>query len=410
MSLKNSFIVTKADFSRVLASVGKFVSSTPPLDVIDLLFIKDIIKSEARERLFLTAFNGEAGIKAIMPATSNGDFPGQSARTGGQPITIGIKAGLLAELVSTLDGEINIGLTEDNKVQVQAGKSRSRLNCIIGPTLPEISVPNARSILSVTGKVLRSLSRVIDFSSRDAARASLQSILFEVANGEISAYAADGYGAAYVTEKAESKEEVSLLISNAGNFVSRLTGLVSNEDVVSVMASADNRRVIFGIKEAKSRKAMMLSVPTMDISTFPSGQLRAMFAVSQKGSRALIDGKNLMLAARQVSVMDPGRGCARLQSRDGQLHVLTAYSTETGMAHNILQVKSMQGEFDVVARATQIIKIMEAAAGESEVHFACSGDKQPLHFHQGSYQAVIMPMVLEGAAVATVEETETVPA
>lgn len=403
MSLKNSFIVTKADFSRVLSSVGRFVSSVPPMDVIDLLFVKDIVKGEARERLFITAFNGEAGIKAIMPATSNGDF--------GQPITIGLKAGLLAELVSTLDGEINIGLTEDNKVQVQAGKSRSRLNCIIGATLPEISVPNARSILNVTGKVLRSLGRVIDFSSKDATRASLQSVLFEVANGEISAYAADGFGAAYVTEKAESKEEASLLISNAGGFLSRLTGLVSDEDVVSVMASTDNRRAIFGIKDAKSRKAMMLSVPTMDINTFPSGQLKAMFAVSQKGPQALIDGKNLLLAARQVSVMDPGRSCARLQSRDGQLHVLTAYSTETGMAHNILQVKSMQGEFNVVARATQIIKIVEAAAGESEVHFACSGDKQPLHFHQGNYRAVIMPMIVDNVAEkSAVEEMESVPA
>jgi hypothetical protein len=102
MSLKISFIVTKADFSRVLASAGRFVSNVPPMEVIDLPFVKDIVKYEARERLFITAFNGEAGIQVIMSATpdcavqaSNGDFPGQSARTGTQPITIDLKARLL---------------------------------------------------------------------------------------------------------------------------------------------------------------------------------------------------------------------------------------------------------------------------------------------------------------------------
>jgi DNA polymerase III sliding clamp (beta) subunit (PCNA family) len=253
-STTTTFTIDRQALSILLSTVSRFAGKATPYDLVDLNFDKG--------RLFASCFNGEAGIKTIVAAQSNAeDAP---------KMCFGVNVELLNQLVATMEGNIKIGI-QDDKVEVMSGKASSRLNAVLHETLPEIVTGNMQTIATLSGASPLSILRALYFGATDATRPNLNSLLIELDKdtGQIHAWAADGYAASHaMAQTLGIAERSSLLLSNSSHFVSRIASMVTKEDTVQIMVTPDLARVTFGVKEAKARKAMMITAPMME-NSFP---------------------------------------------------------------------------------------------------------------------------------------------
>lgn len=387
-----AFTIDRQTLSTLLVTVSRFAGKKPPYDLVDLVF--------ERGRLFASCFNGEAGIKAIVAAQSN------IAET--QKLIFGVHAELLSQLVATLDGTIKISMQEA-KVLVQSGNAKSRFNAVLGASLPAIEAANMQVIATLTGSSLLSLLRALDFASSDPARPALNSLLIELdkEGSQIHAWTADGFVAAHISVRADTiGEGCSLLLPNETLMITKIAAMVSAQDSIQFMAALDKSRVAFGIKEAKARKAMLISLPVL-ANTFPLEAVKKIFAARDEAFSAGINSKSLALCVRQMQVMETST--VHLFAMDRELHIESA--GDLGAARNVVKADAMRGELDLHANSLYLGKL---ASVDDRLNFTCSGPASPLYFSTAEFQAVLMPILVESknqdAKEPVPQETQAVPA
>ncbi len=376
-----SFTIDRQALAILLSTVSKFAGRTTPYDLVDLHFEKG--------RLFASCFNGEAGIKAIVAAQANAeDAPAT---------TFGVNVALLTQLVATMEGNIKMGV-KDDKVEVKAGKASSKLNAVLNASLPAVETGNMQAVATLSGEALLSALNALEFASTDAARPNLSALLleFDKDTAQIHGWTADGFAAAHAVAKAnELKESCSLLLSNSSRFVSSLASMISKEDTIQIMATPDKGRVTFGIKEAKARRAMMISTPTME-NTFPLDAVKQMLAAREETASATLEPKAVLVCVKQVEIM--GTNTAHLFTKNSEIHIESARAKEdVGTARNVIRTGNLKGEFDLNLNVTYLGKVA-SVVGDGVVNYSCSGPAKPVFFTGASFEAVLMPILVETKA------------
>ena len=390
----STFTIDRVGLTTLLTTVAKFAGKAAPYNLADLVFEKG--------RLFANCFNGEAGIKAIVAASGSEE--------DAQKITFGVNVDLLSQIIGTMTGEIRMS-AQDNKVLVKSGKASSSLGVVLTASLPAIETGNMAPIAAISGEALLTVLNALQFAALDNARPMLNSILleFDQTKGQIHGYAADGFAAAHTMAKAnEVKESCSVLLSNSNRFVSGLTSLIAKEDQVQIMASPDKGRVTFGIKAATARKAMIVTIPTMD-NTFPLAAVKQMLGKKDEKASATLDPKAIAICVKQVEILGK---TGRLFTKGGEIHIesVPTDGNEAGIVRNVFETQNLKGEFDLTLNVSYVGRIA-AIAGEGVVNFACSGPVQPVFFTAASFEMVLMPIAISTKkALEESVQTETAEA
>ena len=383
MSATNTFKIERQALAILMSTVSKFAGRTPPYDLVDLHFEKG--------RLFASCFNGEAGIKAIVAAEADAE----NAPTA----TFGVNVGLLASLVAAVDGDIKIGI-KDDKVEMKSGKASSKLNAVLTASLPAIETKDMQTIAVLSGEALLTALNAIEFASNDITRPTLCALLITLdqESGQVHGWTSDSYSAAHTVAKAnEVKESCSLLIYNGGRFVTNLISMVAKEDQVQIIANPDKSRVTFGIREAKARRAMLITTPTME-NAFPLDAIKQMMSARAEKISATLDSKALSVCAKQVEIM--GTNTAHLFTKGGEIHIESARAKDdVGVIRNVLKTGNLQGEFDLNLNVAYLGKVA-SVVGENPASYSCSEATKPVFFSAASFEAVLMPILVNAELVA----------
>lgn len=327
--------------------------------------------------LCLTCFNGETVAQAQVPADCN------------EALSIHVDAQILHAVVETLIGEIRLS-AEESALVLQCGANRTTLRRV-EEDLPRIEDGTTSPLATLTGGTLRSLTRVLPFACQDPSRASLEVLHLTLASREAIALAADGYSAGRIQEAIEGPSESVSLCLPLG-FARLLASLVEERDRVRVHCLG-GERYLFQISNPQGDKNLSLATVATS-GSFPADQIVTLIETARGNERArlVIPQPSLMQSIRMVQAM--GTQNTFLKARDGAARIASV-ETETGRARNLLEGTVTGQPASAWFSATFLKRLVETVKGE--VALQLGTPQQPILLEAGSFTALIMPLLLEGA-------------
>jgi DNA polymerase III sliding clamp (beta) subunit (PCNA family) len=325
--------------------------------------------------LTLSCFNGETAARAVTPIACEDD------------LSVSVDAQTLKAVVETLTGEIQLSV-EQNSLLLQNGANRTVMRCI-DETVPVIGEESVQKLATLPGSALRSLARVLPFASTDSSRDVLQVMHLTFEKDFVTAQAADGYSASYVSESLQGTNEptsVSLPVS----FARLLAGLVGERDTVQVQ-SAGSDRYIFQITNAERTKDLTLATVTA-AENFPSGQILQLIQEARRDAMAQLNLQQarLMQTLRMVNAM--GTQNMFIKAASGIIKMASA-ETVAGQSRNIVEGTASGQDAKVWLSAAFLKRAAESCKGELTIKI--TGEKKPVLVETGNFTAVIMPILVE---------------
>lgn len=327
--------------------------------------------------LCLTCFNGETAAQARVPADCS------------EPLSLHVDAQILHAVVETLAGQVRLS-AEEQALVLQCGANRTTLRRV-EEDLPRIENKGASPLATLTGRALRSLTRVLPFSSQDPSRASLQVLHLTLAPTEAIALAADGYSAGRVREAIEGPcGSVSTCLPLG--FARLLASLVEERDQIRIQA-LDGERLLFQVSNPQGERDLSLATVAAS-GPFPSDQIGSLIetACQNEQARLLVPQSSLMQSIRMVQAM--GTQNTYLKMRDGAARIASA-ETDTGQARNLLEGAAEGQPASAWLSAAFLKRFAEAAKGGIALRLGTP--QQPILLEAGPFTALIMPLLLEGA-------------
>lgn len=329
----------------------------------------------AAGRMSISAFNGEFGIEA------------RTSIQGEEEMSVCVNAATFHDIAGTISGRVSLGIDPKSpkKLKVESGSSKNTLNITDGEAFPTIDSNQSIQIITLTGNLLKSIGRVLPFTSSDEARPTLQGAMLCLTPSTLDAYAADGFTSAWASEHITDGPEKAKNILLPAKFLRELLRLVGSDDQIIVKV-VDEKRCIFHVSNAKG-KELILTSPTID-GNFPLEGIKGLYAGESSPARitANVSKAALSTAIRQVSAM--GTQNMFMRALNGVMHTASP-ETEIGQAHNTL-TSAVLGDFKLWVRADYVLRAIESFDVEVQMTFVNA--KSPLYFNGGSFKSMVMPI------------------
>lgn len=327
-------------------------------------------------RISISAFNGEFGIEARAGIQGDGEM------------SVCVNAATFHDIAGTIAGRVSLGIDPKaaKKLRVESGSSKNTLNIVDGEAFPAIDSDQSTQIINLTGNLLKSIGRVLPFTSSDEARPTLQGAMLCLTPSTLDAYAADGFTSAWVSESITDGSEKAKNILLPAKFLRELLRLAGPDDQVIVKV-VDEKRCIFHVSNTKG-KELILTSPVVD-GNFPLEGIKGLYAgesSSPTRTTANVSKAALSTAIRQVSAM--GTQNMFLRALNGVMRTASP-ETEIGQAHNTL-TSTVSGDFRLWVRADYVLRAIESF--DAEVQMTFLGAKSPLYFKSGSFKSMVMPI------------------
>ncbi|MEI7846275.1 MAG: hypothetical protein WCK35_10770 [Chloroflexota bacterium] len=335
------------------------------------------IDASATGEIKFSCFNGETAAQAKVYARCDDDA------------SVCVDAQTLKAVADTMLGEVKLKL-EAKSLVIENGANRTTLR-IVEETIPTIGEEQTETIASLTGLALRSLARIIPFASTDDSRQILQVLFLHFEGNQVRAQAADGFSAGYV-EEGLANTAASADVSLPASFARLLSGLVDDRDTLLVQKLGDNR-FLFQITHADSAKHLTLATVTA-ARDFPAKQVMQLFQGSKSSvvAHLLLPKNSLAQTIKMVGAM--GTVNTFIKASNGSVKIASA-ETSTGQARNVLEGTASGEDSKVWISAIFLKRVTDAC--KAEVRVGIANEKSPVLFSEGSFTAIIMPLVIENA-------------
>jgi DNA polymerase III sliding clamp (beta) subunit (PCNA family) len=328
-------------------------------------------------RLSLSCFNGETAARALTQVTCD------------ETLSVCVDALTLNAVVETLAGAIQLSV-EGNSFILNSQANRTTLR-IVDESLPVIGEESIQTLATISGTILRSLTRVLPFISTDSARAALQVLHLTLENETIIAQGADGFSAGCVQENVE-KILTQTSLSLPYNFARLLSSLVEDHDTVRLGTSGPNR-IIFQITNTEHSKDLTLATVT-GADNFPAAQIGNLIEQARSDTLAHLNVQqtSLMQTIRMVQAM--GTHNTFIKAVSGVVKMASA-ETDTGQARNLLEGTASGQDSNVWLSAVYLKRAAEGCKGE--VQLKLTDGRKPVLLEAGAFTAIIMPLLVEGS-------------
>jgi DNA polymerase III sliding clamp (beta) subunit (PCNA family) len=326
-------------------------------------------------RLSLSCFNGETASRATLYANCD------------EELSACVDAQTLKAITDTLNGELRLTLAE-RTLRLESGSNLTRFR-LVEEDLPVIGEEQPQPVAALPGSALRSLGRALPFASHDIARPSLNVWHLSFSENEVVARAADGYCAGRASERLEGpKAPASLALPLS--FGEVLIKLVQDGDTVKVGCLGGNR-YLFEISDAETTRQLSLATVASELA-FPAEQIEGLLATARREAIAHLELKKKDLD--QMIRMVKALGAANMFIKT-QAGVVKAASgeTESGQARNELDGTASGEDAKAWLSAAFLKRAVEACHAELTLHLC--GDQKPLIVEEGSFTALIMPIMRE---------------
>jgi len=335
------------------------------------------IDASATGALKFSCFNGETAAQAKVYARCDDDA------------SVCVDAQTLKAVADTMLGEVKLKI-EPKSLVIENGANRTTLR-IIEETIPTIGDEQAETIATLTGLALRSLARIIPFTSTDDSRRTLQVLYLHFDGNLARAQAADGFSAGYV-EESLANTAASANISLPVSFARLLASLVDERDTLLVQKLGDNR-FLFQVTHADSDKHLTLATVTA-ANDFPAKQVMQLFDGSKSSvvAHLLLPKNSLAQTVKMVGAM--GTVETFIKAANGSVKIASA-ETSTGQARNVLEGTASGQDAKAWLSATFLKRVTDAC--KAEVRVGIANEKSPVLFSEGSFTAMIMPLMIEKA-------------
>jgi DNA polymerase III sliding clamp (beta) subunit (PCNA family) len=333
------------------------------------------LDAAASGELSLSCFNGDTAARAVVCAACNDD------------LSVCVDAQTLKAVTDTLVGEVRLEVVGKALVLLN-GAHRTTLH-IVEETIPVIGNEATRDLLTLSGSALRSLTRILPFTSTDDSRANLQVLHLIISDQSIVAQAADGFTAGVVSENfIEAKDKTT--VSLPSTFARLLVALVDEKDLVKVQLVGENR-FLFHLTQTETGKNLTLAtIPPA--SNFPAEQLAQLLQGAQASTitHMTIPKYSLLQTVKMVGAM--GTQGLFIKAVNGLIKVASA-ATDTGQARNILDSTATGSDAKVWLSATYLKRAVDACKAEMTIQLG--DEKKPVLIHEGNFTAILMPMLVE---------------
>jgi len=335
------------------------------------------LDADVQGQLSLSCFNGESAARAIVQVACDED------------LSVCVDALTLNAVVETLAGPIQLSV-EGNSFILNSQANRTTLR-IVDEQLPVIGEESIQTLAALSGTILRSLLRVLPFTSTDGSRAALQVAHLTMEKDSILAQAADGFSAGSVRENVQGISQPTTL-SLPWNFARLLSTLVEERDTVRIGISGPNR-ILFQITNAEAAKDLTLATVT-GAENFPAAQIGDLIAQSRNDVLAhlTVQQTSLMQTIRMVQAM--GTHNTFIKASNGSVK-MASEETPTGQARNVLDGAASGEDASAWLSAAFLKRAAESCKGTITLKLA--DGKKPILLEAGAFTVLIMPLLIEGA-------------
>lgn len=366
-------ITISQDILRVALNAVTRASQKNSLPAFALMRLDAAVQGQ----LDLSCFNGESAARTIVQVACDEDF------------SVCVDAQTLNAVVETLAGPIQISV-EGISFILNSQANRTTLR-IVDEQLPVIGEESIQTLATLSGTVLRSLTRVLPFASADSSRAALQVLHLSLEKDFLLAQAADGFSAACVRENVQGITQPTTL-SLPCNFARLLSTLVEEHDTVRIGASGPNR-ILFQITNAEASKDLTLATVT-GAENFPAAQIAGLIKQARGDMLAhlQVQQSSLMQTIRMVQAM--GTHNTFLKASNGSVK-MASDETPTGQARNVLE-GTASGENTSAWLSSAFLK-RAAESCKGEIGLKLADGKKPILLEAGAFTVLIMPLLIEGA-------------
>lgn len=306
--------------------------------------------------------------------------------------SITVNAKIISELVRELpEGTINIKVSSGNRLEVVAGKSKSKIVGVSAeefPNLPGIffepeSKVRASELLDMINKTLYAVSA-------DETRYNLNGVCFECINGKSNSalrlVATDGHRLALVTRPVASAFlDKPVIVPKKG--LSEIRKILDSEGERDIGVMFKDGFMIIQGASAK------MSIRLID-GEFPDYN---QVLPKTTGQKLIIRSGEFMQALKRVSLMVTDKGkCVRLDLTPDTAKISSS-SPELGEASEELGVTFSGKNLSIGFNGRYVQDLLASINEDQDLTIELNGELGPGKFYPASdesYQAVIMPMRL----------------
>lgn len=367
--------IKKSELNKALSGVQSIVQKKTTMPILS-----NVLMSASDGSLNISATDLEIALSAKVQA--NISKPGATT----------VNAKVLYDVIKELpDADVTLKVGEGERLEVVCGKSRTRIIGASAEEFPGLPGQGLSPKAKIPAKQLSEIiSKTIYSVSMDETRFNLNGVSFEVieADGQklLRLVATDGHRLAMITRPAGALGfKGAVLVPRKG--LLEINKLISEYPSEEIAVGIEDGFIITEVPGVK------LSVRLID-GEFPDYR---QVMPKQKGVKAIVNGAELAMALRRVSLMvtDKAKG-SRLDFSNGALRI-SSYSPELGDATEEISVEYKGEPLSVGFNARYILDIVTAVQETQRFVIELHGELGPGKLYPESDEscmAIVMPMRL----------------
>lgn len=224
------FSCLQENLEQGLGIVSKAISASTPLPILANVLI------ETKDgRLKLTTSNTETSISCYVGASIEKDG------------AITVPANLFKEFISNLNTPQVEGELEESRLNLSAGKNKSKLHGIAASSYPELpSVPEDADVIKLDPQIFSTAVSLVAFSSAiDDSRPVLSGILLKYEDGNLTLVSADGFRLSEKVIKVDSELDPFKIVVPAKTLIEVARIFSKTTEPIKFLISENNNMALF---------------------------------------------------------------------------------------------------------------------------------------------------------------------
>ena len=219
-----------------------------------------------------------------------------------------IEASLFTEYVKKLNGNISIKQTEENRIEISSGKSKSVMICNKADEYPEIKKNDEKPVLAnvVQSEFLEALTETLYTVAKEEIRPILTGINFKMQydegkrGGFLTLAGLDGYRFAYRTLAVDSEEKVSVTVPAKG--LQQLIKLLKNNDK-NIKISFYQNTITFELENETKIQMRLLEGEFIPYEKIIPGEFKEKLIINREELLESIGRVSLMAGDKQTPLV-----------------------------------------------------------------------------------------------------------
>ncbi len=295
------FTCNKSELSEAIGNVSRAVSQKSTIPALEGIKVKIM-----NEKLELTAYNLELGIRTSINATTEGD---------GEFV---VSTRLFSEFTRRMSGDvISFDIDENLVINISCSATECSISAMSAEEYPDLPVVDSQRSFTIKQSILRSMINQTSYAaSTNESKPVMTGELFDIEDGNFNMVAIDGFRLAIRCEKSGCQEKYHFVVPKKA--LTEVSTLIKDDSDKDCVICTNDRHIIFEIDNVIVISRLLEGTFHNYRLSIPTGY-KTEVIISKRDFSTCLERCSLLLDEKNKSPIrcEIGNGAVKISCRTG---------------------------------------------------------------------------------------------